>query len=93
MIVPASANVNAIQKEGVRGMSVLSTEARKKIPSSEYGLPEKAPASGSYPIQNIEHARAALRLDHNATPEERKRIEAKVRAKYPSIGARYKPGK
>jgi hypothetical protein len=90
MIVPSSSNVNAVQKEGVRNMSVLSTKARKELPRSEYAIPEKAPGSGSYPIPDKRHAQAALRLEHNASPSEQSRIEAAVHREFPTVGARYK---
>lgn len=64
-------------------MTRLTTERRKELPSDEFALP-----GGHYPINDIEHGRKALQLDHNASPAERKVIEAKVHAKYPSIDSK-----
>jgi hypothetical protein len=59
----------------------LTAAARKRIPAHNFALP-----GGRYPIEDISHARAALSMDHNATPAERVTIEHKVHLKYPSIG-------
>lgn len=61
-------------------MTRLTTERRREMPADEFAL-----GKGHYPINDIEHGRKALQLDHNATPEQRQIIEAKVHAKYPSI--------
>jgi hypothetical protein len=58
----------------------LTTERRKELPQDEFALP-----GGHYPINDIEHGRKALQLDHHASPAERREIEAKVHAKFPSI--------
>lgn len=68
-------------------MAKLSASARKKLPSSSFGVPSKAktPAgkakSGSFPIPDKNHARAALREIGNASPAERPGIRAKANAK------------
>ena len=60
-------------------MSKLTSAARKRIPKSEYGLPEKAPGPGSYPMPDRKHAAIAKGYaERNATPPERKRIDAKA---------------
>lgn len=64
-------------------MTRLTTERRKELPEQEFALP-----GGHYPINDLEHGRKALQLDHNATPAQRKVIEAKVHAKFPGIGKR-----
>lgn len=67
-------------------MAKLSASARKKIPSSKFGLPEKAKTasgkakSGSYPMNDAAHARSALRLMHNASPAQQKQIAARAHA-------------
>lgn len=73
--------------------AVLTTAARKKLAASpksqkaNFAIPEKAPGSGSYPIQDEEHARNALsRVAANGTPEEQARVRAAVKKKYPNIG-------
>ena len=57
--------------------------ARKAIPKKNFAIPSKAPKSGSYPINDINHARNALARSSG------KPVAAKVRAavkrKYPSI--------
>jgi uncharacterized protein (UPF0303 family) len=60
----------------------LTAAARKKIPSKDFALP-----GGRFPIEDANHARAALSMAHNASPAEQERIKAKVHAKYPGIGA------
>lgn len=90
MIIPASANVNAIQKEGVRNkpMAKLTTEERNDMESSTFAIPEDR----AYPIPDASHARNALsRVSANGTPEEKSRVRAAVHRKFPSIG-RYKSG-
>ncbi len=37
-------------------MAKLSTAARKRIPRKQFGVPSKAPASGSYPMPDRSHA-------------------------------------
>jgi len=37
-------------------MAKLSSAARKRIPKSQFGVPSKAPASGSYPMPDRSHA-------------------------------------
>ena len=61
-------------------MARLTSKTRAAIPGKDFAGPGR-----SYPIENKSHAEAALRMDHNAPPAERARIEAKVHAKYPSI--------
>lgn len=41
-------------------MAKLTTKARKAIPKTSFAVPSKAPASGSYPIPDAGHAKAAL---------------------------------
>lgn len=67
----------------------LTTEARERMPSSEFALPGRGEGpsgkgSGSYPIPDASHARNALARASG------KPVEAKVRAavhrKFPDIG-------
>lgn len=61
-------------------MGKLTTEARKRIPKSEYGLPEE----GKYPMPNRSHAaNAKARASQqeakgNLTEEQEARIDAKA---------------
>ena len=60
-------------------MARLTTAARKRMPKSEFGLPEKGTGSGSYPMPDKEHASLAKAYAKRyASPSERKRIDAKA---------------
>lgn len=62
-------------------MGVLSAQARKSLPKKDFALP-----GGRYPIPDANHARNALaRASQNASPDEQKKIRAKVIAKFPGI--------
>lgn len=60
----------------------LTAAARKQIPSKDFALP-----GGRYPVNDANHARAALSMLHNASSSEQSTIKAKVHSKYPGIGA------
>ncbi len=65
----------------------LSMAERSRIPKSDFAIPEKAPAHGSYPVKDKRHARAALSLvSQHGTPEEKARVRRKVAEKFPNIG-------
>ncbi len=66
-------------------MAKLTAAARRAIPTSEFGLPGKAPSSGSYPMPDKRHAVAALRLLHNASPAEQTKIRAKAHHLFPGM--------
>ncbi len=65
-------------------MARLSASERAAIPKSEFGVPSKAgtaagkKASGSVPMPDANHARAALSLAHNAPASEQPAIRAKA---------------
>ncbi len=62
-------------------MAVLTTQARKAIPTEEFALPGRR-----YPIHNAVHARNALaRVAQNGTPAEQAIVRSKVKARYPGI--------
>jgi hypothetical protein len=73
-------------------MAKLSSGQRKRLPSSSFALPGKGEGpqgkgSGSYPVNDPNHARAALSMvAQHGTPAEKARVRAKVHAKYPNIG-------
>ena len=67
-------------------MSKLTAAQRKRIPSKDFAVPSKAPASGSYPIPDESHARNALARASGKSVEAK--VRAKVHAKYPSMGKR-----
>jgi hypothetical protein len=63
-------------------MAKLTAKARKEIAPKNFALP-----GGRYPIEDANHARAALsRVSANGTPAEKAEVRAKVHAKYPGIG-------
>ena len=72
----------------------LTAEQRQAMPKSEFALPgkgegPKGAGSGSYPIPDGRHARAALsRVAANGSPEEQAEVKRKVHEKFPSIGAK-----
>lgn len=47
-------------------------------------MPSKAPGPGSFPIPDANHARAAKSMEGNASPANRKKINAKANAKLTS---------
>lgn len=62
-------------------MAKLSTEVRKSIPKSKFGVPSKAPGSGSYPMPDKAHAaNAKARVAAHGTPAEKKAVNAKANA-------------
>ncbi len=84
------ANVGSLLKEQYGGkMAKLTMGHRKnllKAGKSNFAIPSKAPASGSYPINDRSHAINALaRSSGKPVAAE---VRAKVRAKFPSIGHR-----
>jgi hypothetical protein len=67
-------------------MSKLTYKQRKKLPSKSFVFPSKKPGGGSYPIPDIAHGRNALaRVAQHGTSEEKARVRAKVKRKFPSI--------
>jgi hypothetical protein len=67
-------------------MAALDTAARKRLPRSDFAIPEKAPGSGSYPIPDEAHARDALaRVAANGSPEEQARVRRAVHERFPDI--------
>lgn len=75
-------------------MAKLTAAERRKLPKKVFGLPENAPGSGSYPMEDKKHARSALsRAAANATPAEQKRIRAKAKRLYPGMKVKADPSK
>jgi len=64
-------------------MATLSMAERRSLKPEDFVFPEKAPGPGSYPIENVDHAEAALMLSRGK-PE-----EGEVRR---AVCARYKIG-
>ena len=70
-------------------MSKLTAATRNALPTSDFALPGRR-----YPVENASHGRAALSMVAKyGTPEEKAKVRAKVRAKYPGIGKIYVPVK
>ncbi len=92
----ASAEAQRIDPQGEKGGFAqgghLTAKARQSLPRSDFALPgrgegPKGAGSGSYPVPDKNHARAALsRASANASPAEQATIRAKVHAKFPAIG-------
>lgn len=64
-------------------MAKLSSAARKALPKSDFAVPSKAPASGSYPINNASHARNAL--SRSSGKPVAGQVRAAVKRKFPGI--------
>jgi hypothetical protein len=75
-------------------MAKLTSKDRQKLPSSSFALPGKGEGksgkgSGSYPVPDKSHARAALsRVAQHGSSSEKAAVRAKVKAKFPGIGAK-----
>lgn len=71
----------------------LDAKERRALPRSDFALPGKGSGpegkgSGSYPIPDKAHARAALsRVSANGTSQEKAEVRAAVHRKFPSIGS------
>lgn len=61
-------------------MAVLKAAARNALPSGSFAGPGR-----SYPIEDENHAHAALSMLHNASPAVQARIRAAIKKKYPNI--------
>jgi hypothetical protein len=81
---------------GWRKKGKLSASERQSMPRSDFALPgkgegPKGAGSGSYPIPDENHARNALaRVAQHGSAEEKARVRAAVRRKYPDIGQKEK---
>ena len=73
--------INALPPEMVKEEE-LSTDERKALPDSAFVFPKER----KYPINDIDHARAALSMGaQHATASEYAKIKAAVKKKYPEI--------
>jgi hypothetical protein len=60
----------------------LSAKERNSLSDDDFALPGRR-----YPIQDINHARAALSMvAKHGTPQEQATVRRKVHARYPEIG-------
>lgn len=72
-----------IHNHSYTALSELTTTQRKKLPTTTFAIPE----TRSYPIPDEAHARNALaRVAQHGTPEEKARVRAAVKRKFPNIG-------
>lgn len=65
-------------------MAKLTAADRRAIPKAKFAIPEKAPGSGSYPIEDKAHARDALARSGGKPVAGR--VRAAVKRAFPSIG-------
>lgn len=64
-------------------MARLSTKARKSLPKGDFAIPGKR----AYPVNDKAHARNALaRVSQFGSGEQKAKVRAAVRRKYPGIG-------
>lgn len=63
-------------------MAVLTEAQKKKVPKSERGVPSKS-GTGSYPMEDKAHAKAAVGL---AAMHGHKKLAAKLRRKGQALG-------
>ena len=77
--------------EAVLAEKDLSADERRDLPDSDFALPGKGEGpegkqAGSYPIPDEKHARSALSLvAQHGTPEEKAKVRAAVKRKFPGI--------
>jgi hypothetical protein len=63
-------------------MAKLTAKQRNSLPGKSFALPGRR-----YPIEDKSHARNALsRVSQHGSPEEKARVRAAVKRRYPSIG-------
>lgn len=63
-------------------MAVLTAKQRNALKDSDFAIPERR----AYPIHDELHARNALqRVSQHGTPEEKRRVKAAVRRRYPDM--------
>lgn len=66
-------------------MADLTSGERKQLKSSDFALPSQR----KYPIENRSHARNALaRVSQYGTEEEKRKVRAAVKRKYPDMEAK-----
>jgi len=80
-------------------MARLTGKQRERLPTKSFALPGKGTGSqgkgpGSYPIPDASHARDALgRVSQHGTAEEKKKVRAAVKRKFPGIKQSKQGGK
>lgn len=82
------------RKKWMKSDGRLDAKERRALPKSDFALPGKGEGpegkgSGSYPIPDKSHARAALSMvAQHGTPEEKSEVRAAVKRKFPGIGVK-----
>lgn len=65
-------------------MGKLNAAARKALPTKDFAGPDR-----SYPVNDASHARNALaRVAQHGSPEEKAKVRAKVKDKFPGIAVK-----
>ena len=64
----------------------LTTKAREHIAKKNFAVPSKEPGSGSYPINDLAHARNALARSSGKEVEDK--VRAAVYEKFPELKKR-----
>lgn len=67
-------------------MAKLTASQRKSMPKGSFAIPSKAPGSGSYPINDLAHARDALA--RSSGKPEAAAVRRAVVAKFPQLKAK-----
>lgn len=63
-------------------MAELTAKKRKALPDRTFAIPEER----KYPIPDRQHAANALaRVAQNGSPEEKRRVKAAVKRKFPDL--------
>jgi hypothetical protein len=64
----------------------LNAKQRRALSSNDFAIPAQGARRGRYPIPDQAHAVAALaRVDADGTPEERRKVRAAIRKRYPDL--------
>lgn len=60
-----------------------------KAPKGSYAVPGTAEKGPAYPVDSLARAKNAIaRVEQHGTPAEKKKVYAKVKAKYPALAKR-----
>lgn len=80
--VAAGMGKAAAERYADKRFAELTAKARKELPKGAFALP-----GGRYPIPDAAHARNALaRVAQNGSPEEKAKVRAAVKRRFPGIG-------
>ena len=63
-----------------------NAKQRRALSSKDFAIPPQGAHRGRYPIPDQAHAIEALaRVDADGTPEERRKVRAAIRKRYPNL--------